>query len=76
MMIAGGKSKLAKAREETKFLENAFLLRDFWFVGHPEASMPPVAGTPGSTFFRCLPGILSNRPGGFVPTRLGMRDNV
>ena len=30
---------------------NAFLLRDFWFVAHPEASMPPVAGTPGSTFF-------------------------
>jgi hypothetical protein len=30
---------------------NALLLRDFWFVAHPEASMPPVAGTPGSTFF-------------------------
>ena len=30
---------------------NAVLLPDFWFVAHPEASMPPVAGTPGSTFF-------------------------
>ena len=30
---------------------NAVLLRDFCFVAHPEASMPPVAGTPGSTFF-------------------------
>jgi hypothetical protein len=40
-------------RKETVTLVsgNAVLLRDFWFVAHPEASMLPVAGTPGSTFF-------------------------
>jgi hypothetical protein len=60
---------------------NGLLLRDFWLVGHPEASMPPEAGTPDSTFFDVCrafsPTDLVGRSSqlGF-PARLGVRDNL
>ena len=60
---------------------NALLLRDLWFVAHPEASVPPVAGTPGSTFFDVcraffpLDLVGCSNPLGHARC-LGMRDNV